>query len=120
MNNLRWEIDGILMRSSRPGYDSKMVSKTQVDQWIAEVKLAGVRTIICLLDDEQLAYYSTLPHGLLGYYEEAGFNVVHIRIPDPAHHEEEGNKVLKKKLPDVYNAFLAAPKPVLIGLERRS
>ena len=110
---MKWVIDGVLMRSSRPGYPSPRVSKELVDQWLARISEIGIRTIICLLDEDQLNYYSSIPEGLLGLYRNSGFKVIHKRIPDPAYHQE-GWAVLEERLNEIYKSFQAAEKPVLI------
>ena len=39
--------------------------------------------VVCLLDRDQLPLYGrSLPGGLLGYYEQAGFVVAHVPTPD--------------------------------------
>jgi len=50
----RWEIKGVLARSCRPGYDSHNVSRAIVAKWLTGLKEAGVRSFICLLDEEGL------------------------------------------------------------------
>jgi len=69
-------------KSSRPGYDGKRVSETAVAEWCARAKGHGIRTILCLLDEEQLAYYTEVPGGLLDYYRQAGFVVLHHPVED--------------------------------------
>jgi len=81
--SIRVEIPDVLFASSRPGYNSKNVTTAEVDEWITQVNEYKVATIVCLLDDQQLAYYSQLgDEGLLGRYREAGFTVIHHPIRD--------------------------------------
>ena len=76
-------IEGKLIRSERPGYPDHDVGAAAVDTWIAQARAAGVRTILCLLGEKQLAYYSRLGNGgLLGRYRDAGFAVVHRPVCD--------------------------------------
>ena len=103
-----------LSRSSRPGYPSKNVSRVEVQSWIQQIRKLGIRSIICLLTDEQLEYYQQLPEGLLGEYRQMGFKVFHFPITDPAEDLHRGQKELKDNHERIYQAFLQAPKPVLI------
>ena len=101
-----------LAGASRPGYPKKeTIAEADVDAWISEAKELGVKTIICLLrDDEHLRYYRHLPEGgLIERYEAEGFNVVHIPVIDhkfPAMSQDELERTL--------SAYLAAEKPVLV------
>ena len=113
MKTLRWEIDRLLARSSRPGYCCKDVSPEVVDEWIANARHIGIKSIICLLTEDQLAYYRRITGGLLTYYCRQGFNIVHIPVIDPAH-DPRGWDDLERRLADVYAAFDRLPKPVLV------
>ena len=100
-----------LYRSSRPGYKSHEVPSSTVAEWLAEVKNLGdegpkVKTILCLLDDEQLAYY---PDGLIDAYVSAGFSVVHRPVAD---HQEP--LVPEKMLEQIGYDFAISEKPVLV------
>lgn len=75
-------VPDILWRSSRPGYGLTDVGGDQVAKWIEDAQACGVRTILCLLNEEQLAYYGRVPGGLLGAYRHAGFAVVHRAVED--------------------------------------
>ncbi len=50
-------IENVLFRGSRPGYPSKIVESSVVDEWIKDAKNSNVETILCLLDDKQLEFY---------------------------------------------------------------
>lgn len=85
---MKWEIENQLARSWRPGHPSRNVGRESVDLSIIAWKAAGIRSIICLLSESQLAYYDAVPQGLLEAYRKAGFtvneNLLHsglIRIP---------------------------------------
>jgi protein-tyrosine phosphatase len=54
----------------RPGYPGKFVQTQLVDEWLAFMKKQGIGRLICMLSDEELSYYPTLPGGLLGVYTE--------------------------------------------------
>jgi protein tyrosine/serine phosphatase len=108
-----WVKKNVLARSSRPGYPSQSVDINDVEGWIDEVKEFGIRTIICLLSEEQLEFYSNIPDGLLAKYRLNGFTVEHIGITDPAS-DPHGWRELDGKLEAVYLAFQRLPKPVLV------
>lgn len=75
-------IDGQLARGRRPGYTGEQgqpVSIADVDAWLEEAKRAGIRSIICLLADDQLQLYEQLPGGLLSHYRAAGYDVEHVQ-----------------------------------------
>jgi protein tyrosine/serine phosphatase len=102
-------MNGILYRSSRPGYPEKAVGEAVVLSWISQAKAKGIRTILCMLDDEQLSFYSAVHGGLIEYYRKAGFNVVHRPVKDH----------LKPAVPEdtivrIYADFLFAAKPILV------
>lgn len=96
-----WVKEGLLARSSRPGYPSEDVQVKDVDDWIAEVKAMGTRSILCLLSENQLGFYLRVPQGLLAYYQENGFTVEHVSITDPAT-DHQGRVDLENKLEMVY------------------
>lgn len=108
-----WVIDSALARSSRPGYPLKDVGPEEVDRWLDKVRCMGVKSIICLLADEELAYYRMLPDGLLGTYQRAGFEVSYIPITDPAH-DPVGQQELEENLERIFMEFQRLPKPVLV------
>jgi hypothetical protein len=54
---IRKEIPDLLFATSRPGYDygaNAPVSPEVVSQWIAEVESMGAKSIICLLNEQEL------------------------------------------------------------------
>ncbi|MHB0923983.1 MAG: protein-tyrosine phosphatase family protein [Bellilinea sp.] len=102
-----------LYQSPRPNPGSHQPSIGDVENWIEAAKMVGIRTIICLLTDNQLEYYSHLPNGLLDIYRESGFNVIHRPITDPVY-DSMGWQELAENLPRIYQDYLAADKPVLI------
>jgi protein tyrosine phosphatase (PTP) superfamily phosphohydrolase (DUF442 family) len=109
---MRWVIPSRLARSSRPGYDGEdgaPVSREVADRWIRAVKEEGVRSIICLLAEDQLTLYEGLPGGLVGYYRSAGLEVRWIPVRDH----------LVPPIPDSqiersWQAYRELPKPVLV------
>ena len=113
----KWVIDGILAKSSRPGYRSENVSIDTVDAWIEKVKNMEINSIICFLAERQLDFYSGIPYGLLEHYRKSGFEVLHLPEKDylsPPLSEE----TLKKAV----SGFEELEKPVLIhcsaGIDR--
>jgi protein-tyrosine phosphatase len=117
-----WVIEGVLARSSRPGYPSESVPIKEVDKWIKQIKAMSIKSIICMLTDDQLGYYGPLPKGLLEHYRKQGFNVEHISITDPVNDQIRGQQELTDNRERIYEAFLKLPKPVLVhcsaGLQR--
>jgi protein-tyrosine phosphatase len=107
----------IVFKSSRPGYPSKEAGETVVNDWLNRVKRAGIGTILCLLDEVQLGYYGSISGGLLKFYEQAGFVVIHRPVRDHQH-PPVPNQILQAVLSDFENA----KKPVLVhcsaGIDR--
>lgn len=110
---VEWVREGQLACASRPGHGSKNVSLGGTRRWMDRVKEMGVRSIICLLNGEQLDYYRNIPGGLLNYYREEGFNVVNIPITDPAH-DPAGEEELEAALDEICDTYERLEKPVLI------
>lgn len=117
---ISWVVQGVLARSHRPGYCGEAggaVDIEDVDRWLDEARHMGVRSILCLLADEQLAYYRTLSSGLLGRYRDAGFDVGHVPVQDRL-----TPPIPPESLEEVGRAFDALPKPVLVhcsaGMDR--
>ena len=102
-------VPGILFRSARPGYPSRSVAEAEVAEWVGGARSRGIQTILCLLDDQQLAYYTDVPGGLLGYYERAGFVV----LPHPVEDRREP-PVPSEVLAKAHADFLAVAKPMLV------
>jgi protein tyrosine phosphatase (PTP) superfamily phosphohydrolase (DUF442 family) len=117
---MRWAAPKLLARSARPGYayqQSFPVTRRQVDEWLGEVRKQGVQGIICLLSDEELDWYASLPGGLLEYYRANGLQTAHIPVPD-----RESPPMNEQQLEAVWKAYQSVPKPVLIhcsaGIDR--
>jgi len=110
---IRWAVDGVLAKSRRPGYiDEGAETRVEdVENWVREVKELGVKSIICLLNEE-LAWYADLElsdDGLIGYYRENAFEVVHIPVPD-----HQYPSVPAADLDRALAAFDRLPPPVLV------
>src|SRR5712692_1112139 len=115
-----WVIPQMLARSNRPGYSggrSRLVSATEVDAWLAELRAWGIKSIICLLADDQLTLYSQLPPDLVTYYQNACFQIAHVPAQD---HRQP--PLTQDQLERVWAAYENLPKPVLVhcsaGLDR--
>lgn len=108
---VEWVIEDFLARSSRPGYSGldAETSQGEVDSWLETLRRMGIKSILCLLADEQLVFCSELPNGLLEYYEDAGFQVVHIPVKD-----FQWPPLSAEQLEQAWRAFQRLPKPVLV------
>ncbi len=108
-----WIIEGDLAVSPRPGYtpgEERAVPLAAVESWIADVREAGVRSVICLLGDDQLPLYAgALPEGLLGRYRAAGFEVAHLSVRDGL-----TEPFTEAQLDAAWESFRRLPKPVLV------
>lgn len=97
-------------RAYRPGYGlhHAVVSLEIVSEWIVGIKAIEAQSVICLLNQPELEWYSHLPGGLLGIYQAAGLKAVGIPVPmDPGVLEAKHLKQLEQ-------AFIQLPKPVVI------
>ena len=99
-----------LLAARAPGYGTAPVSRKRVEEWLAAVRSAGVRTILCLLDEDDLPAYDFLhPGGLIGVYRQAGFRVIH--RPMPAH----GHASLSREaMALLAGDFRGSSKPLLV------
>jgi protein tyrosine phosphatase (PTP) superfamily phosphohydrolase (DUF442 family) len=102
-------IEDQLLTSPRPGYPAKEVSREVVLDTIANWQSKGIRSIICLLTEQQLEAYRELPEGLLSTYREAGFAVVHIPV-DATTNPAMGEEPLKQ----LCRAWPELSQPVLM------
>ena len=115
-----WVIPHVLARSSRPGYGGEgggSVPKDVVDQWLEDVRAMGIHSILCLLDDAQLAYYDSVPGGLLEHYRRSGLRVGHVPVRDL-----QSPPVPPAALVEIDRVFGSLPTPVLVhcsaGMDR--
>ena len=109
---IRFAIEDRLAGAARPGYSSERdlpVPKHVVDTWIADVKVRGIRSIVCLLADEHLRLYVDLGCDLPYYYRQHGFEVAHIPVRD--HRRPPLNA---DELERIAQAYVALFKPVLV------
>jgi cytidine deaminase len=99
------------------GEGADPVSQDAVNKWLFQARELGIRSIICLLADDQLKLYSSLGTDLISYYREKGFEVAHVPAPD---HLQP--PLTESQLDDVWQAYQQLPKPVLVhcsaGIDR--
>jgi protein tyrosine phosphatase len=109
----RWVIKQQLAGGPRPRLRRKpctQVPKSTVDAWLKKAKTRfGIRSIICLLDQQQLRLYENLRVDLVSYYRVSGFRVVHIPVRNYKH-----PALSNQQLENVWNAYHRFEKPVLI------
>ena len=107
-----WVVPGVVARSQRPGYPVDRPTPRSVADWAERVRKMGVRGILCILDERQLAHYDQLGldgGGLLGYYRSKGFTVSHVAADD-----HKLPPLSKAELDLVWRAFLQLKRPVLV------
>ena len=108
-----WVIEGLIATSPRPGYTSgpeTRVDAPTVDAWLHDVTTFGIRTVMCLLAEDQLWLYKhSLPEGLLGRYEAAGLKVAHVPTLDQLTHP-----FTPEQYDRAWELFQEMPKPVLV------
>jgi len=117
-DDVEWVVVDTLARARRPGYfKGNSVPKADVDTWLGILKRFGVKSIICLLGDDQLLYYRDLETDLISYYRASGFHVVHVSAPD-----YQTPPLSSDHLTAIWTAYAALPKPVLVhcsaGIDR--
>lgn len=112
-----WALEGFIATSPRPGYNSGgelRVHDHVVDHWIEEARGFGIRSVLCLLDRDQLWLYSS---DLLGRYREAGFEVGHLPTFD-----QLTNPYTDDEYELAWELYQQLPKPVLVhcsaGMDR--
>ena len=109
---LQWVIKGELARGQRPGYGGErgaQVSQDAVDSWLNEVAECGIRSIVCLLDEDQLRFYQSLPTDLVSYYRQKGFAVEHVPARD-----HQSPPLSEDHLDRIWAAYNALQKPILV------
>lgn len=109
---IREEIPHVLLASARPGYGfgwKTPVAWEAVESWMTAARQAGAQSILCLLNEDHLRLYDSVPGGLLEGYRAAGFEVAHIPVVDHVH-----PPLNAEELRHVEEHFEHLPKPVLI------
>lgn len=116
-----WVIENLIATSPRPGYSpgpEHSVPVHVVDEWVSVTLDFGIRSIMCLIDEDQLwLYRHSLPEGLIVRYKNAGFTVAHIPTLDHLTHP-----FTPEQYELAWHSFLELPKPVLVhcsaGMDR--
>ena len=116
-----WALEGVIATSPRPGFRSgpeHSVPHHAVEHWIEATQTFGIRSIICLIANDQLwLYRRSVPQGLLTRYREAGFEVAHIPTLD-----QQTVPFTPEQYNEAWEAFQRLPKPVLVhcsaGMDR--
>jgi protein tyrosine phosphatase (PTP) superfamily phosphohydrolase (DUF442 family) len=135
-----WVIPGLLAGCHRPLRHNRLYggSARTLDAqaaplaiaWADHMKKQGFKSIICLMSEEEVAFYENLELAatdLLDFYRNQGFVVTSIPWKDPAHVRSNPG-ALKAKEAEVCRQAIAAydrlPKPVLLhcsaGVDRSS
>lgn len=127
---LHWVIPGALACVHRPlryhphyaGSRVRLPTETLplIEEWAARLRTAGVKSILSLMHEGDLACYSGLDLGaadLLAYLLNQGFAIAHHPYEDPAHKrssEAERLATLLRIRPLALASYDALPKPVVI------
>ena len=107
-----WVIEGVLAQSQRPGYPVDRPAVGTVHEWAYAVLGMGIRSILCILDYQQLAHYDHLHldgGGLLGYYRSLELAVEHVYAED-----HKIPPLSLEELQAAWQAFQSLEKPLLI------
>lgn len=112
-----WVIPNLLAKSARPGRELGRDCKVPcevVDAWLDKLREMQVKSIICLLEEEQImSCYPDIPGGLLNYYCFQGFQIAHFSLLDPEE-IERAEKLMEECLEKIFQAFQELQKPLLI------
>jgi hypothetical protein len=134
-----WVIEGALAIVQRPLRDHpefggrgamRSAAKPELERWAENLRQRGVRAILCLSHQQELAHYDPLQlhsDGLLGFLCGAGFAIAHVPALDPAHgktpEERQARRGALEELKQRAKVeFDRLPKPVAIfcsaGIDR--
>ena len=127
---LVWPIPGALACAHRPLRHNRLYGGSVrnlapeatplIFEWVEQVELEGIRSIICLMHDTELKFYEALDlkaANLVEFYRARRFNVAHIPWEDPAHSRTNPMIVTKKRTQarrDALVAYDLLQKPVLL------
>lgn len=127
---LIWILPGVLACSHRPlrhhplyGGSGRNLAKDAtplLHEWVRRMHQFGIRSILCLMHDKELSYYSALELGardLLHFYQNHGFETRRIPWEDPAH-SKTGLASIRKTMHIVQlqclREFRSMKKPVVL------
>ena len=110
--------DSTLARSCRPCYNDDIPTMLLVNKWLKEVARMKIKSILCLLSQEQLdEFYGTNGIQLLEIYRKKGFIVGHVPVQD-----YQLPPLSSANLAMIEKALTELPKPWLIhcsaGIDR--
>jgi len=109
----RWVIKEHLAGGPRPRMKKRPTSQVPqhtVDAWLRKAKTRfGIRSVICLLDQQQLRLYESLRVDLVSYYRASGFQVEHIPVRNYQH-----PALSDSELKQVWKAYERLEKPILV------
>ena len=116
-----WVVNGVLATSPRPCFwpgPELTVRDEAVEEWVAEAQRFGIRSVMCLIGDDQLwLYRKATPEGLIERYRSSGFEVFHLPTAD-----QQTHPFSPAQYEMAWDAFLRLPKPVLVhcsaGMDR--
>ncbi|MCL4241939.1 MAG: tyrosine-protein phosphatase [Dehalococcoidia bacterium] len=116
-----WVVEGVIATSPRPGFapgPELTVHDHVVDSWIEDARRFGIRSVMCLIGDDQLwLYRKAAPEGLLDRYRSSGFDVFHLPTVD-----QQTHPFTPEQYELAWEAFMRLPKPVLVhcsaGMDR--
>jgi len=137
---VHWVTPGQLACAHRPlrhhpqfGGSGRNLSASAADlvkDWVEEIIVTGIKSVISLMHDRDLNYYSLLNLGegnLLDFYSQSGLLLAHLPWEDPHHKKTKELQKIEKLLSIRTEALLAyqkLPKPVLVqcsaGIDRSS
>jgi len=105
-----WVINNVLARSSRPGYPDKVVNLSILNKTITHWKSLGIKSIICLLSNEEIKmYYKVINSDLIKFYKDNGFIVYHINVID-----FQSPPLNSSQLEEILIQYKKMEKPLLI------
>lgn len=116
-----WVIEGLIATSPRPGYrpgPEFTIHDDSVDRWIEEVRQFGIRSVMCLIGNDQLwLYRKVTPEGLVERYRSSGLEVFHLPTMD-----QLTTPYSDDEYEAAWQAFQQLPKPVVVhcsaGMDR--
>lgn len=116
-----WLIEGKLAGAERPGRkgsgDTSQVEKSEVDEWIQAAKDLDppIKSIICLLDDDQLDLYKCVEEqgGLIEYYRSNDIWAFEVEN-ESVKHPDDGKKLPDDKITAASEAYGKLPDPVVV------
>jgi hypothetical protein len=127
---LIWILPGVLACSHRPlrhhplfggsGRNLAHEATPFLHEWVLRIREAGIKSILCLMHDKELAYYSALELGardLIEFYRKHGFETRRVPWEDPAHSRTNRALIDKTRFQVQLKAlheFRSMPKPVLL------